>query len=151
MVIYIGADHRGFELKEQLKTFLKMEGYSLVDVGASEFVQDDSYVDYAKAVAEKVSGEPNQNRGILICGSGVGMDVASNKFYQVRSALASSPDQALASRSDDDTNVLSLASNFIDLDMAKKIVSVWLQTPFSGEERYKKRLEHLKQIDNTLN
>ena len=150
MVIYLGADHRGFNLKEQLKSFLKMEGYSINDMGAQQLIQDDSYVQYAKVVAEKISQDPNQ-RGILICGSGVGMDVTANKFYQVRSALVSSPDQALASRSDDDTNVLSLAADFIDLDTAKKIVSVWLQTPFSEEPRYKERLEELKKIDNTLN
>lgn len=138
-------------MKEQLKSFLQGAGWSVVDMGAKEKVEDDDYVEYAKAVAEKISQDPLQGRGILICANGVGMDVAANKFYQVRSVLAMSPDHVLTSREDDDTNVLSLGSDFIDLETAKKIVSVWLQTPFSGEERHKRRLEKLRQIDNTLN
>ena len=151
MLIYIGADHRGFSLKEQLKSFLEGEGYSVVDMGAKTLMQDDDYVDYAKLVAEKVSGDPQGNKGVLVCGSGVGMDIAANKFFQVRSVLAMSPDHALVSRNDDDTNVISLPADFIDFDMSKKIVSVWLQTPFSGADKNKRRLEKIREIDNTIN
>lgn len=138
-------------MKEQLKAFLQGGGWSVVDMGAKEKVDDDDYVDYAKAVSEKVSQDPLQGRGILICANGVGMDVVANKFYQVRSVLAISPDHVLTSREDDDTNVLSLAADFIDGESAKRIVSVWLQTPFSGEERHKRRLDKIRQIDNSLN
>ena len=150
MIIYLGGDHRGFNLKEQLKAFLQGEGYSLVDVGAKELVQDDDYIEYAKVVAEKVSGDPANNKGILICANGVGMDIVANKFHQVRSVLGISPDHVLTSREDDDTNVLSLGADFVDLETAKKIVSVWLQTPFSGEERHKRRLQKLRDLDNSL-
>ena len=151
MIIYIGADHRGFQLKEQLKTFLLENGWSVSDAGAKTLIPDDDYVDYAQSVAEKVSIDPVGSRGVLVCGSGVGMDVVANKFNQVRSVLAISPDQVMMSREDDDTNVLSLAADFIDLGNAKKIVSVWLKTPFSEDERHKKRLEKVRQIDNSLN
>lgn len=138
-------------MKEQLKAFLGQGGWSVIDMGAKEKVDGDDYVEYAQAVAEKISKDPLQSRGILICANGVGMDVTANKFNQVRSVLAMSPDHALTSREDDDTNILSLGSDFVNLEIAKKIVSVWLQAPFSGEERHKRRLEKLRQIDNTLN
>jgi len=151
MVIYIGADHRGFDLKEELKKFLEQNGWSIKDVGAKEKIADDDYVDYARLVAKEVSADPDQRRGILVCANGVGMDVVANKFYQVRSVLAMSADHALTSREDDDTNVLSLGADFVDLETTKKIVSVWLQAPFSGEERHKRRLEKIRQLDHPVN
>ena len=151
MVIYIGGDHRGFQLKEQIKTFLLESGWSIRDAGAKTLIPDDDYVDYAKAVSEMVSADPTGARGILVCGSGVGMDVVANKFNQVRSVLGISPDHVIASREEDDTNVLALGAEFIDSETAKKMVSIWLQTPFSEEERYKRRLEKVRQIDNSLN
>ena len=151
MVIYIGGDHRGFRLKEQIKAFLLGSGWSVRDVGAGELTPDDDYVDYAKAVGEKISADPTGSRGILVCANGVGMDVVANKFNQVRSVLGISPDHVVTSREDDDTNVLSLGADFIDTETAKKMVSVWLETPFSEEERYKRRLEKIRQIDNSLN
>ena len=151
MVIYIGADHRGFQIKEQLKTFLLGNGWSVRDAGAKELIPDDDYVDYAKAVAERISADPTGSRGILVCSNGVGMDVVANKFNQVRSVLGISPDHVMTSREDDDTNVLSLGADFVDLETAKKMVSIWLQTPFSEEKRYKRRLEKIREIDNSLN
>jgi len=149
MTIYLGTDHRGFNLKEQIKALLKNQGYEVHDMGAEVLLQDDDYFDYAKAVAEKISADPENSRGILFCSSGVGVDITANKFSRVRSALAMSPDHAMASRNDDDANVLSLAVDFLDLEMVKRIVSVWLQTPFSGEERHKRRVEKLNNLDYT--
>jgi ribose 5-phosphate isomerase B len=147
MIVYLGADHRGFDLKEQIGSFLKESGYETHDLGAKTILPDDDYPDYARMVAERVSRDPENSRGVLFCGSGVGMDIAANKFTRVRSALAASPDQAMASRSGDNTNILSLAADFLNLEMAKKIVSVWLQTPFSNEERYKRRVEKLNSFN----
>ena len=79
------------------------------------------------------------------------MDIVANKFNQVRSVLGISLDHVITSREDDDTNVLSLGADFVDGETAKKMVSIWLQTPFSGEDRYKRRLEKIRQIDNSLN
>jgi ribose 5-phosphate isomerase B len=149
MIIYLGADHRGFSLKEQIKAFLKGEGYEVHDMGAEAALRDDDYPDYAKLVAEKISLDSLNGRGILFCGSGVGMDIAANKFSGVRSVLAMSPDHALVGRNDDDTNVLSLGAEFVDLETARKIVSVWLQTPFSGESNDRRRLEALSKLDHT--
>lgn len=148
MTIYIGADHRGFKLKERLKEILKADSYDVVDVGASEYQDGDDYPDYAKAVAEPVSKSPQENRGILICGSGCGVDIVANKFPGVRSGLVMSAEHAYMARHDDDINVLSLASNFIDETSAENILKVFLATPFAKlEDRYMRRLRKIEEIE----
>ncbi len=147
MLIYIGADHRGFQLKEILKKFLKDQGYEVVDVGNDHYDEDDDYPDFAKLVSRAISQASSSRRGILICGSGVGMDIVANKFKGVRSALVNSPDQAYSSRYDDDTNVLSLGADFSDEEQAEKILSTWLATPFSNKEHHKRRLEKIRQLE----
>lgn len=147
MSIYIGADHRGYKLKEALKKFLHEIGYQVADIGSDHYEEDDDYPDFAARVGREVSNDPIERRGILICGAGAGVDIVANKFKGVRSVLAASSDQAYLSRKDDNTNVLSLAADFIDEAMAKKIVSTWLATPFSNEEKYKRRLEKIREIE----
>jgi len=149
MIIYIGADHRGFKLKEHLKKFLFDKGYEVADVGAATLIPDDDFPDYAKAVAEKVGTDPESGRGILICGSGFGMDIAANKIPGIRSALTASPDHAYQARHDDDVNVLSLAADFVDEADAEKIVQVFISTPFAREERYARRLGKVQGMENT--
>ncbi len=151
MILYIGADHRGYELKKALKKFLNDSGYTVKDVGNDNYDENDDYVDFAKHVAEKVTADLYNSKGIVICGSGVGVDIVSNRFPQIRSALVFSPDQAMASRNDDDTNVLALTADFLGFEDIKKIVSVWLQASFSGEERHKRRIEKIRNLGNTIN
>lgn len=146
MLIYIGGDHRGFKLKELLKSYIQGAGYEIHDV-KSEFEAGDDYPDVAKLVAEKIQLDPENRRGVLVCGSGVGADVVANKFARIRSVLAISPDHAIASRNDDNTNIISIAADFIDEATAKKIVSVWIQTPFAGEERHLRRLRKIEDIE----
>jgi ribose 5-phosphate isomerase B len=150
MIIYIGADHRGFRLKEAIKGYIKDLGYSVYDLGNSSYDANDDYPDFAAAVAEKVSTDPVGSMGIVICGSGVGVDVVANKFREIRSVLAFSPDQASASRAEDNTNVLALPSDFVEPETAKRIVSVWLQTPVSTDDRYKRRLEKIRSLEQKL-
>ncbi|MGC9968550.1 MAG: RpiB/LacA/LacB family sugar-phosphate isomerase [Minisyncoccia bacterium] len=147
MTIYLGADHRGFNLKERLKQELKNEGYDVVDCGAAELVPDDDYPDYASAVAAKVAAAPEVGRGIVICGSGFGTDIVANKFDGVRAGLAMSADHAYQGRHDDDLNVLALAAGFVDEAAALNIVKVFLTTPFAKEERYARRLQKIGKIE----
>ncbi len=147
MTIYLGADHQGFRLKEDIKAFLKETGYEIFDAGNIDEVPEDDYPDFAVKVAEKVNLDPVQGRGILVCGSGIGMDIVANKFDKVRSALVATPEQAFAARNDDDTNVLSLSAHSLNTELAKKIVSVWLQTPFSDDERHRRRLNKIRHIE----
>ncbi len=148
MVIYLGADHRGFALKEKLKTTLAGQGYEVVDCGNTVEDENDDYVDYARAVAERVSHQANDARGIVICGSGVGVDVTANKFKGVRSALAFANDQLYAARHDDNVNVLSIAAEFTKEDQAKEFLKIFLETPFGTEERFTRRLEKLDSIEH---
>ncbi len=148
MVIYLGADHRGFKLKEYLKQILKEEGYyEVIDFGNTYYDEKDDFVDFAEKVAQKVSYEYENSRGILICGSGVGVNIVANKFRNVRAALIFSPDQAFDSRHDDDTNVLCLPADFLTPEKANKIVHIWLSTPFSGEERFRRRLNKISILE----
>src|SRR3989338_5134054 len=146
-MIFIGADHRGYNLKEALKIYMKELNYEFEDLGSLEIKFDDDYPDYAILVAQKVSQNPKENRGILICGSGIGVDITANKFKDVRSALCFDEGQARASRNDDNANVLSLASDFTDEDKAKEIVKVWLETPHARLEKYERRLTKIKKIE----
>lgn len=147
MLIYIGADHRGFAFKKTLTAFLQNKGEKVIDVGDHKYDENDDYPDFAAKVAKEVSLNPTERRGILICASGVGVDVVANKFKGIRSALVSNPDQAYSSRNDDDANILSLAADFINENQAKKILEVWLGTPFSGDEGHKRRLEKISSLE----
>jgi ribose 5-phosphate isomerase B len=148
MIIYLGADHRGFALKERIKAVLKEEAYTVEDLGAAALAPDDDYPDYARAVAEKVAENPAEGRGILVCGSGIGVDVVANKFHGVRAALALSPDHVYEGRHDDDVNVLALAADFTDADAALKAVKVFLSTPFDEKDaRYARRLKKVSAIE----
>ncbi|MEK7506200.1 MAG: RpiB/LacA/LacB family sugar-phosphate isomerase [Patescibacteria group bacterium] len=150
MVIYVGADHKGFALKEKIKDFLKMRGYSAVDMGDEKYNENNDYPLFAIKVAKQVSQEFETARGILICGSGAGMSVVANKFLHIRAAFASSPDQAYDARKEDDTNILSLGANYADEEMAKKIVLTWLETPYANEERFQRRIEEISRLEEKL-
>ena len=150
MIIYLGADHRGFQLKESLKAFLKDRGYETVDMGNTSYDKSDDYPDFASAVARKISAAPRESRGILACGSGAGADIVANKFPNVRSVLAISSDQVYDARHDDDVNIVSFSADFTDAPSAEKILLTFLETPWSGEEKNRRRLQKLTGIEGEL-
>ncbi|MFH1246490.1 MAG: RpiB/LacA/LacB family sugar-phosphate isomerase [Candidatus Liptonbacteria bacterium] len=147
MVIYLGADHRGFRLKETLKALLLKHGYEVVDCGANKENPDDDYADFASEVGSRVSQASDVSRGVLLCGSGAGMDMVANKFKNVRSVLGFVPDQVYAARHDDDANVLCVAADFANEKQARAMLAVFLETPFSNEERHMRRLEKIQQLE----
>jgi ribose 5-phosphate isomerase B len=147
MIIYIGADHRGFQLKEKLTAFLKEKGYPVFDVGASSYDPTDDYPDFAEGVARKVGEMLGDSAGILICGSGAGVCVTANKFKNIRAAMALSAGQVKAARSDDHTNVLCLASDFTSEEEAQRMIAVWLETSFSEEARHLRRIKKISQLE----
>ncbi len=144
MVIYLGADHRGFKIKESLKPYLKELGLEIVDLGNDHYDESDDYPDFANAVAGKVSQNPEIDKGILICGSGIGMSIAANKFENVRAAKADKIEEAILSRKDNDANVLSLSGNSLSEQEIKEITKVWLETSFLGEEKNKRRIKKIR-------
>ncbi|MBU1289740.1 ribose 5-phosphate isomerase B [Patescibacteria group bacterium] len=146
MMLYIGSDHAGFYLKEELKKYLLELGYEFEDLGNKDLDPLDDYPDFALAVGKKVS--ETGGRGLLICSTGLGMAIAANKVAGVRAAVCWDDFTALQSREHNDTNVLCLAGKALDTETAKKITRVWLETEFSGEERHKRRLSKIKEIDN---
>ena len=126
----IGADHAGFDLKERLKAELIELGYDPVDVGTHSTDSVD-YPDYAKQVAEQVSNG-TAARGVLMCGTGLGMSYAANRFSGVRAALAWTPEIAELSRRHNDANVLVLPARFIEEETGIEILRRWLAVPFDG-------------------
>jgi RpiB/LacA/LacB family sugar-phosphate isomerase len=128
--IPIGADHAGFQLKERLVRELAALGYTPEDVGTHSGDSVD-YPDYAHQVAEKVARGENA-RGVLLCGTGLGMSYAANRYHGVRAAVAWTPEIAHLSREHNDSNVLVLPARFLDEEAGVKILKEWLETPFAG-------------------
>ncbi len=145
--IILAADHAGFLLKEEVKSFLSHQGWIVVDEGTVD-EQPVDYADYAAAVAEGVSSG-RYDRGILVCGSGVGMAIVANKFPGGRAALSLDEEMAALSRRHNDSNILVLAGRMTRRDVALKIVTTWLQTPFEGG-RHQRRLDKIKAIEQEL-
>lgn len=145
--IALASDHAGFELKEEIKKFLLELGYSFDDFGV-EGSQPVDYPDYAKAVSEKISGGEYE-KGILFCGSGVGMAIVANKFPNVRAVQSNDMYTAIMSRKHNDTNVLTLASRVTGKDLAKEIVKVWLETSFEGG-RHERRIKKIEDIEKKI-
>lgn len=144
--IYIGADHAGFKLKEKLKKYFEEKGIFYEDLGNYSLERVD-YPDYALKVAQNVAKEKNA-AGILICGTGTGMAIAANKVKGIRAVAAYDKYSAKMSRRDNDANVLGLRGRFFSFGKIKKIVSVWLETPFSGKFRHKRRINKIKLFEN---
>jgi len=147
MTIYLGADHGGFALKEKLIADLKGKGHEVVDVGNREYDKGDDFPDFAQAVAKGMSGSSADSRGILLCRSGVGMDIVANRYKGIRSVLGISPEHVARSRHDEDTNVLCIAGDFTAEDDIPKMVDAFLSTPFAPEERYLRRLKKIDDIN----
>ena len=150
MVIYFGADHRGFALKEKLKEIAKSKGYEVSDVGAAILDPADDYPDFGAAVGRKVSLSADQSRGVLVCGSGAGVDFTANKFPRVRAFLGITPDQVYDARHDDDVNVLCISANATEESTALKMTEVFLATPFEGAERQRRRLMKVAQVEEEM-
>lgn len=146
MEIYLGADHRGVALKNAIKEYIVAAGHTVHDVGADSLVPDDDYPEYAVAVASEVAADPAR-RGIVVCGSGIGMAITANKVSGIRAANVTDARAAKLSRQDDNTNVLSLGADFLDEAAAKTIVTTWLATEFSGEERHQRRLDQIAALE----
>lgn len=150
-MIFIGADHRGFEAKEKLKNWLTSNNYEFEDVGATSLDPLDDYTTFAKEVAKKVSeaisATNDDSKGILLCGSGVGVDIVANKFDGIRSGLVVNEEQVRAARRDDNINILSFPADFITADELINITKAFLEQEFSGEDKYARRIGEINEIE----
>lgn len=146
MRIAIGSDHGGYELKENLKQWLAEKGFSVEDMGCHSLAAVD-YPDYGLKVAEAVSrGE--YDRGILLCGTGIGISIAANKVPGIRAALCHETFSAVASREHNDANILVMGGRVIGSGLARQITEFWLKTEFAGG-RHARRVAKLTQIEKT--
>lgn len=150
MKIYIGTDHKGFRIKEKLKVWLNDWGHEVEDFGAFGLNPDDDYPDFASKVAEKVSENPDSTRGIVVGATGEGEAIVANKFRNVRASVYyGGPEEIIVlSRDHSDANVLSLGVLFLDQETIKKMVKLWLEKPFSGTERHRRRMAKIKEIED---
>jgi RpiB/LacA/LacB family sugar-phosphate isomerase len=143
-VVAMGADHAGVELKEELKSFLASLGYEVRDMG-THGAEPVDYPDYAAAVARELASGKAQ-RGILMCGTGIGMSIVANRFPGVRAALCHDLRTAVMSRRHNDANCLVLGGRLLEKAMAKEIVKTWLHEPFDGG-RHQVRLERIRELE----
>jgi ribose 5-phosphate isomerase B len=147
MQIFVGADHRGFNLREKLIDYLKSSGYDLIDEGDKELNPDDDFPQFAGKVANAVlASDDPEARGILICGSGQGVCMSANRFKGIRAALGFNAKAAQESRNDDDSNILCLPADLLEKDATYKIVDIWLKTPFAGATRFKRRNQEMDEL-----
>lgn len=137
MIISIGADHGGFELKRELAGFIKSLGHSVIDNGTSSSDSVD-YPDYAKLVAHDIL-EKRADFGVLICGSGIGISIAANRFKGIRAALVTRKEYATLSRQHNNANIIVFGGRFTTIEEAKEYLEIFLLTPFEGG-RHEKRV-----------
>src|SRR3990167_9602580 len=137
-MIYLTADHGGYELKQKIAEYLKSEKHEFIDLGTQESDANDDYPDYASKMAQRLKGG---DLGIALCASGQGICIALNKFNDLRAAQAWSVESAQRARNDDNANVLCLAGIVDNMDNEQEIVKAFINTKFSGEERFTRRIE----------
>jgi ribose 5-phosphate isomerase B len=149
MKIYLGADHRGFHLKEKIFAYLSKRGFDVEDIGNEIMEPSDDFTDFAQAAALKVIGSDDPDaRAILACGGGQGMAIAANRFRGIRAVVIWDANGARLSRNDNDANILSLpVEELVDDDQRwQDIIDVWLDTDFAGAERYVRRNRQLDEL-----
>lgn len=168
MRVYLATDHAGFALKESLKQFLTQEGYEVEDCGSYIFDKDDDYPEFIAKTAEQVSLDPENAKGIVIGGSGEAEMMLANKYKGIRCALFYAPAVPVEAadvngrvstdpfeiirltRQHNNANILSLSARFLKEEDALKAVKLWLETPFSGEERHVRRIKKMAEIEQKI-
>jgi len=141
-MLYLGADHNGFKLKEHLKKYLDDKDIKYTDLGNKKFAKTDDYPDFAKLVAKNVQ-KKKDSQGILICGSGQGMSIVANKYKNIRAILGWSSAAVRRARHDDDANILCLPAWRLTNEQSIRVLKAWLSTDFAGLLRYKRRIKKI--------
>lgn len=147
MKVYLATDHAGFALKEKVKEYLLQEGYKVEDCGAYQYNKDDDYPDFIAKVGEAICSDQKNSRGIIFGKSGAGEAIVANKYKGVRAFLAVNEKNVLLARKHNDANVISLGSEIVSVEQAKKLAKLFLTTPLSKEDRHVRRIEKIKAIE----
>jgi ribose 5-phosphate isomerase B len=148
MKIYIGADHRGYDLKEKMKEWLTKLDVEFVDLGAYTYDESDDYPQFAEKVGYMVASEEN-SLGILLCGSGVGVDVVANKIDGIRASIGKEKAQVIAGRRDDKMNVLVIAADFTTQKECEAMLEAFLSTNYEENERHNRRLAEIEKLEES--
>lgn len=146
--IYLGSDHNGFELKEEIKKWLIKQKISFYDLGNKKYAPRDDYPDFAKEVAKAVV--KTNSLGVLICGSAQGMSIAANKIRGVRAAIPFSLEETALAKEHNDANILCLSGRHTSFRKAIKMIKVFLETHFSQKPRHVRRLNKIKKLERCL-
>ena len=150
MKLFLGADHQGYRLKEKIELYLAKRGYDIEDVGANAFHAEDDFPQFAQLAATKVLGEPAKDdpRAILVCGGGLGMCMAANRFNGIRASVVWDSFEAKMTRNDNDSNVLCLPARVLDdeAELWKDVIDTWLITPFANAPRFRRRNAELDEF-----
>lgn len=149
MIVALGTDHAGFPLKGVVLRAIQAAGHEALDCGAHEVLPEDDYPDYAERVAGAI-GDARAERGVILCGSGVGASVAANKFVGIRAALCHDTFTARQGVEDDAMNVLCLGARVIGPSLAAEILEAFLRARFSGAERHRRRLAKIQEFERRL-
>ena len=139
MPVFIATDHRGFELKNKLVEYLQEKNIRIEDFGNYQYDPLDDNPDFAQKVAQAVQQNPQENFGIVVCGSGIGVSIAVNRFKKIRCGIALNAAQVQHGRENDHINILSIASDYTDFETAKKYVDIFLSTQPKNDEKYVRR------------
>ena len=149
MKIFLGSDHNGFHLKQDVFSYLSKRGYDVEDVGDEILDPNDDFTDFAQYASVKVIGSTDEDpRAILLCGGGQGMAMAANRFRGIRASVVWDPYEAKMTRNDNDSNVLCIPSRVMEDDSAlwQGIVETWIATPFANAPRFKRRNDKLDEL-----
>jgi len=146
MTIFIGADHRGFDLKNRLIEYLQEKNIRVEDMGNYQYDPEDNYPDFAQKVAQAVLQNPTKFLGIVICASGVGVCIAANRYHGIRCAVGFDTDQVRHTRENDHVNVLALPSDYIEFEKAKALVDAFLESTPNQAQKYLARIKKLDEI-----
>jgi len=145
MTVYIGADHRGFGLKNELVKYLRSKKITVKDAGNQKYDSEDDFPVFASKVSKEVQKKP-KDRGIVICGSGVGVSISANKFKDIRCVLGFNEDQVKSAVEHNHVNILALGADYIDFNKAKKLTEVFLITPKNMRKKYRRRIKMISSL-----
>lgn len=146
MTIFIGCDHRGFDLKNSLIEYLHEKDIRIEDLGNYQLDPEDDFPDYAKKVAQAILQNPEEFLGIVICGSGVGVAIAANRSKGIRCGIGFEESQVKHARENDHVNVLALAADFLNPETAKKLVDAFIESKPKEEQKYLRRIKKLDEV-----
>ena len=146
-LLYLGADHRGFKLKEQIKVFLLKKNVSFIDCGDVNYKKDDDYPDYAKNVAQKLQVSKFKSKGLLICGSAEGVCITANKFQGIRAAIVEQAEQTTLAVKHDHANIICIPADKVKISKAKTLILAFLAATPSNAIRHLRRINKIKKIE----